>query len=65
MRRENADAGFRMGLAQLVLADKFDPYKLVYEGCLVCNPGSFARSSFGWLTYDPYLEKASQRMEER
>lgn len=52
-------------LPQLILADKFDPYKLVYEGCLVSNPGSFARSTFGWHTYDPYIEKVGARMEER
>jgi hypothetical protein len=50
---------------QLILADKFDPYKLVYEGCLVFNPGSFARRRFGWSTYYPQMVEPKERMEER
>ena len=49
---------------QLILADKFDPYKLVYEDCLVFNPGSFARRRFGWSTYYPQMIEARDRMEE-
>lgn len=49
---------------QLILADKFDPYKLVYEDCLVFNPGSFARRKFGWSTYHPHMVEPKERMEE-
>ncbi|KAK4052790.1 DNA-directed DNA polymerase epsilon, subunit B [Microbotryomycetes sp. JL201] len=49
----------------LVLADAFDPYKLVYEDCLVFNPGSFARRRFGWSTYYPQMSEPKERMEER
>lgn len=48
----------------LVLADKFDPYKLVYDDCLVFNPGSFARRKFSWSTYHPHMEQPKERMEE-
>ncbi|KAM0786892.1 hypothetical protein ACM66B_002316 [Microbotryomycetes sp. NB124-2] len=48
----------------LVLADAFDPYKLVYEDCLVFNPGSFARRRFGWSTYYPQMSEPKERMEE-
>lgn len=51
-------------LLQLILADKFDPFKLVYEDCLVFNPGSFARSKFGWSTYYPQMVEPKDRMEE-
>lgn len=50
---------------QLVLADSFEPYKLVYERCLVFNPGSFNRKRFGWSTYHPHLVEIRDRMEER
>lgn len=50
---------------QLILADKFDPYKHVYEGCLVFNPGSFASSRFRWSTYMPGMEEPNLRMDER
>ncbi|KDE08141.1 hypothetical protein MVLG_01622 [Microbotryum lychnidis-dioicae p1A1 Lamole] len=48
----------------LILADKFDPYKLVYEGCLAFNPGSFMRQRFTWSTYHPHMPKPTDRMEE-
>lgn len=50
---------------QLILADKFDPYKLVYEDCLVFNPGSFSRRKFAWSTYYPQMLEPRDRMEER
>lgn len=50
---------------QLVLADSFEPYKLVYERCLVFNPGSFHRKRFGWSTYHPHMVEIRDRMEER
>lgn len=50
---------------QLVLADSFDPYKLVYERCLVFNPGSFQRRRFTWSTYHPHMSEVKERMEER
>lgn len=52
-------------VAQLVLADSFEPYKLVYERCLVFNPGSFNRRRFGWSTYHPHMTEIKDRMEER
>ncbi|GAA5944043.1 DNA polymerase epsilon noncatalytic subunit [Sporobolomyces koalae] len=48
----------------LVLADSFDPYKLVYEHCLVFNPGSFMRRKFSWSTYHPHMAEVKERMEE-
>ncbi|GAA5887987.1 hypothetical protein JCM16303_005226 [Sporobolomyces ruberrimus] len=48
----------------LVLADAFDPYKLVYEQCLVFNPGSFMRKKFSWSTYHPHMAEVKERMEE-
>ncbi|GAA5970423.1 hypothetical protein JCM8115_004552 [Rhodotorula mucilaginosa] len=48
----------------LVLADSFEPYKLVYERCLVFNPGSFHRKRFGWSTYHPHMVEIRDRMEE-
>ncbi|GAA5982326.1 hypothetical protein JCM5350_006145 [Sporobolomyces pararoseus] len=48
----------------LVLADSFDPYKLVYEQCLVFNPGSFMRKKFSWSTYHPHMAEVKERMEE-
>ncbi|TNY17998.1 DNA polymerase alpha/epsilon subunit B-domain-containing protein [Rhodotorula diobovata] len=48
----------------LVLADSFDPYKLVYERCLVFNPGSFQRRRFTWSTYHPHMSEVKERMEE-
>ncbi|GAA5849550.1 hypothetical protein JCM9279_007266 [Rhodotorula babjevae] len=48
----------------LVLADSFDPYKLVYERCLVFNPGSFQRRRFTWSTYHPHMAEIKERMEE-
>ncbi|KAI5478607.1 DNA polymerase epsilon subunit 2 [Pseudohyphozyma bogoriensis] len=48
----------------LILADKFDPYKLVYEDCLVFNPGSFARRKYSWSTYHPHMVEPKERMEE-
>ncbi|KIK68037.1 hypothetical protein GYMLUDRAFT_238205 [Collybiopsis luxurians FD-317 M1] len=37
----------------LVLADKYDRYKITYTGCHVFNPGSFLGSSFVFSTYKP------------
>ncbi|KAJ3933098.1 MAG: DNA polymerase alpha/epsilon subunit B-domain-containing protein [Lentinula lateritia] len=37
----------------LVLADKYDRYKITYTGCHVFNPGSFVGSSFVFSTYKP------------
>ncbi|GAA5853296.1 hypothetical protein JCM8547_000275 [Rhodosporidiobolus lusitaniae] len=48
----------------LILADAFDPYKLVYEKCLVFNPGSFHRRRFTWSTYHPHMGEIKERMEE-
>ncbi|BGP51155.1 DNA-directed DNA polymerase epsilon, subunit B [Rhodotorula kratochvilovae] len=48
----------------LILADSFDPYKLVYERCLVFNPGSFHRRRFAWSTYHPHMGEIKERMEE-
>lgn len=49
--------------SQLILADSFDPYKLVYERCLVFNPGSFQRRI--WSVYHPHMSEIKERMEER
>ncbi|KAM0752277.1 DNA polymerase epsilon, subunit B [Meredithblackwellia eburnea MCA 4105] len=49
----------------LILADKFDPYKLVYGDCLVFNPGCFSRKKFSWSTYHPHMVEPKERMEER
>ena len=49
---------------QLVLADKFEPYKLVYENCLVFNPGSFARKTFQWSVYYPRFAEPKHRMDD-
>ncbi|BGP27219.1 DNA-directed DNA polymerase epsilon, subunit B [Rhodotorula toruloides] len=46
----------------LILADSFDPYKLVYERCLVFNPGSFQRRI--WSVYHPHMSEIKERMEE-
>ncbi|GAA5874227.1 hypothetical protein JCM1840_000608 [Sporobolomyces johnsonii] len=48
----------------LILADAFDPYKLVYEHCLVFNPGAFQRRKFSWSTYHPHMSEVKERMEE-
>ncbi|TFK43454.1 epsilon DNA polymerase [Crucibulum laeve] len=37
----------------LVLADKYDRYKVTYTGCHVFNPGSFIGNSFTFSTYKP------------
>ncbi|RDB22824.1 DNA polymerase epsilon subunit B [Hypsizygus marmoreus] len=37
----------------LVLADKYDRYKITYTGCHVFNPGSFIGNSFVFSTYKP------------
>ncbi|KAJ7283546.1 DNA polymerase alpha/epsilon subunit B-domain-containing protein [Mycena rebaudengoi] len=37
----------------LVLADKYDRYKITYTGCHVFNPGSFVGNSFVFSTYQP------------
>jgi len=37
----------------LVLADKYDSYKVTYTGCHVLNPGSFVGKSLVFSTYTP------------
>ncbi|KIJ70051.1 hypothetical protein HYDPIDRAFT_104735 [Hydnomerulius pinastri MD-312] len=37
----------------VVLADKYEKYKLTYSGCHVFNPGSFVGNSFAFSTYCP------------
>jgi DNA polymerase epsilon subunit 2 len=37
----------------VVLADRYEKYKLTYSGCHVFNPGSFLTKSFGFSTYCP------------
>ncbi|KAI0058985.1 DNA polymerase epsilon, subunit B [Artomyces pyxidatus] len=37
----------------VVLADKYESYRLTYEGCHVLNPGSFIGHSFNFSTYSP------------
>ncbi|KAF7433025.1 DNA-directed DNA polymerase epsilon, subunit B [Pleurotus ostreatus] len=37
----------------VVLADKYDRYKVTYTGCHVFNPGSFVRNSFSFWAYKP------------
>jgi DNA polymerase epsilon subunit 2 len=39
--------------SQLVLADKYDKFKITYTGCHVFNPGSFVGNSFTFSTYKP------------
>lgn len=38
---------------KVVLADKYEKYKLTYSGCHVFNPGSFLAKSFAFSTYSP------------
>lgn len=38
---------------QVVLADKYDSYRMTYEGCHVFNPGRFIGRSLGFSTYVP------------
>lgn len=38
---------------KVVLADKYEKYKLTYSGCHVFNPGSFLTKSFAFSTYCP------------
>ncbi|KAI0272768.1 DNA polymerase epsilon subunit B [Gloeopeniophorella convolvens] len=37
----------------VVLADKYDSYRMTYEGCHVFNPGRFVGRSLGFSTYTP------------
>ncbi|KAG6869278.1 hypothetical protein C0993_000031 [Termitomyces sp. T159_Od127] len=37
----------------LVMADKYDRYKITYTGCHVLNPGSFIGNSYSFATYKP------------
>ncbi|KNZ81530.1 DNA polymerase epsilon subunit B, partial [Termitomyces sp. J132] len=37
----------------LVMADKYDRYKITYTGCHVLNPGSFIGNSYVFATYKP------------
>jgi hypothetical protein len=38
---------------QLVLADKYDRFKVTYTGCHVFNPGSFVGKNLSWSAYKP------------
>jgi DNA polymerase epsilon subunit 2 len=38
---------------QVVLADKYEKYKMTYSGCHVFNPGSFVGKSFVFSIYRP------------
>jgi len=38
---------------KVVLADRYEKYKLTYSGCHVFNPGSFHAKSFAFSTYCP------------
>ena len=38
---------------QVVLADKYDSYRMTYEGCHVFNPGRFMGRSLSFSTYTP------------
>jgi len=40
-------------MLQVVLADKYDSYRMTYEGCHVFNPGRFVGRSLGFSTYTP------------
>ena len=44
---------FHDAVLQLVLADKYDSYRMTYEGCHVFNPGRFLGRSLGFSTYTP------------
>ena len=37
----------------VVLADKYESYRMTYEGCHVLNPGSFVGHSFQFTAYTP------------
>ncbi|EAU84870.2 epsilon DNA polymerase [Coprinopsis cinerea okayama7 len=37
----------------LVLADKYDRFKMTYTGCHVFNPGSFVGKTLSWSAYKP------------
>ncbi|KZV71534.1 epsilon DNA polymerase [Peniophora sp. CONT] len=37
----------------VVLADKYESYRMTYEGCHVLNPGSFIGHTFQWAAYTP------------
>jgi len=45
--------GFWRPILQVVLADKYDSYRMTYEGCHVFNPGRFVGRSLGFSTYTP------------
>lgn len=40
-------------LPKIVLADKYDRYKLTYSGCHVFNPGSFIGNNYSFSAYKP------------
>jgi hypothetical protein len=42
-----------MWVVQVVLADKYDSYRMTYESCHVFNPGRFLGRSLGFSTYTP------------
>lgn len=43
----------------VILADKYEKYKLTYSGCHVFNPGGFVGNSFSFSTYCP-AERSSE-----
>lgn len=43
----------------VILADKYEKYKLTYSGCHVFNPGGFVSNSFSFSTYCP-AERSSE-----
>lgn len=43
----------------MILADKYEKYKLTYSGCHVFNPGGFVGNSFSFSTYCP-AERSSE-----
>ncbi|KAH9039302.1 DNA polymerase epsilon subunit B [Lactarius pseudohatsudake] len=42
----------------VVLADKYDSYRMTYEGCHVFNPGRFTGRSLGFSTYTPAIRES-------
>lgn len=38
---------------QVVIADKYESYRLTYTGCHVFNPGRFVGRSFEFASYSP------------
>ncbi|KAI0251432.1 epsilon DNA polymerase [Lactifluus subvellereus] len=42
----------------VVLADKYDSYRMTYEGCHVFNPGRFTGRSLGFSAYTPATQES-------